>query len=504
MFCDHQDFMWFGTMDGLNRYDAYSFKIIKSEPGKKNVLTNNRVSSIWEDELKFLWVKTYDGYYHYYIRETGEFINFPDYNEIIEEKNSIISCYHEEKKGSVWLGTSNSGLYHLSYNNETKRYQSKRFNSSGNNALSNNSISFVLSDSNDINWIGTQNGLNAIDSNATVKQLLRTTNFTCGALVDDNLYMGTYKGGITVYNTSSLSLLAAKQLDGNAEIGKVRFIEKLADNSLLFGTENKGLFHYQTSNKKLKQYHKFGNNAQYVFTDSYGIIWLRTEDFGIVKIDVNLGVEKHFDLIKKEKFSIIDDERPFIYEDRNRNLWIGIHGGGLALYNRENDSFSFYKNNPLSDNTLSSDFVHCIGEDRSGMLWVGTGQFNGGANKVILANPSFTQIIPEKNLENLADNVVRCLFEDSNKNTWMATKSGSIYIYNSNNELIKKIDNLHVLKEDLPGYNIYSILEDHEGYIWLGSKGGGVLVSSKPITKGNKFYEKLSFNLYQKESRRIK
>ena len=54
MYCDHEDFMWFGTMDGLNRYDGHTFKTIKSESGIKNVLTNNRISRIWEDKLNFL------------------------------------------------------------------------------------------------------------------------------------------------------------------------------------------------------------------------------------------------------------------------------------------------------------------------------------------------------------------------------------------------------------------------------------------------------------------
>jgi ligand-binding sensor domain-containing protein len=57
--------MWFGTMDGLNRFDGYSFKIYKALPGENNVLTNNRIIGIWEDDRNFLWVKTHDGYLHY-------------------------------------------------------------------------------------------------------------------------------------------------------------------------------------------------------------------------------------------------------------------------------------------------------------------------------------------------------------------------------------------------------------------------------------------------------
>ncbi|MFA9388298.1 MAG: two-component regulator propeller domain-containing protein [Prolixibacteraceae bacterium] len=500
MFCDHDDFMWFGTMDGLNRYDGYSFKIIKSETGKKNVLTNNRISKIWEDQLHFLWVKTYDGYYHYYLRETGDFMNFPDYHEVIEEKNSIISCYLEDEKGSIWLGTTNSGLYHLKFDETTQRYQSIRFNTESKNILRSNSITFLINDENGRVWAGTNKGLHLISADGNIQSFLPEQNITCGSIHGHQLYLGTESKGIIIFHTTQLSgEELAPSLKTLSQTG-ILFIENIDNEFLLFGTPHTGLAAYQLNDQELKVYHQFGNEAQYIFKDNYGLIWLKTEQYGIVKIELRSGKEKHFDLSKKDLRSIIDDERPFLYEDQNKNLWIGTHGGGLALYERTSDSFTFYRNDPLSNNTLSSDFVHCIGEDRSGLLWVGTGQINGGANKVILSNPSFTQISPKKKLTNLSDNAIRCVFEDSNKNTWMASKSGAIYIYNQQNELITSIDNIHLLKKDVPGYNVYSIIEDHEGYIWMGSKGGGVLVSKTPIKSGQSFYKNLAFNLYQNQA----
>ncbi|MBN2805438.1 MAG: response regulator, partial [Prolixibacteraceae bacterium] len=246
----------------------------------------------------------------------------------------------------------------------------------------------------------------------------------------------------------------------------------------------------------IRQFKKNGNDAQYLFADRAGLIWLKTEQFGVVQIDPETGSEVHFNLVSREKRSIIDDERPFFYEDQNQNLWIGIHGGGLALYQRETGTFSFYRNNPLSRSTLSSDFVHCMGEDRSGLLWVGTGQINGGANKVILSNPSFTQVLPEPQFEHMADNVVRAIFEDSNQYIWVATKSGRIYIYNQEKELMTSLNSMQLLKTNVPGYNVYSMVEDHEGYIWMGSKGGGVLVSKESVKNNPGFYQRLSFHQY--------
>ena len=79
IFCDHKGYMWFGTMDGLNRYDGYNFRIFKAQIDKNNVLTNNRIVKIWEDSRYLLWVQTHDGYMHYFNPETEAFTTIPFY-----------------------------------------------------------------------------------------------------------------------------------------------------------------------------------------------------------------------------------------------------------------------------------------------------------------------------------------------------------------------------------------------------------------------------------------
>jgi len=74
IYCNRKGFMWFGTMDGLNRFDGFDFKIYKAQPGKNNVLSNSRIIKIREDGKDFLWVQTYDGYYHYLNKTKDQFI----------------------------------------------------------------------------------------------------------------------------------------------------------------------------------------------------------------------------------------------------------------------------------------------------------------------------------------------------------------------------------------------------------------------------------------------
>lgn len=504
MLCDHTGYMWFGTMDGLNRYDGYTFRIYKIEEGRENALTHNRVSELFEDSLDFLWIKTYEGYYHYFIPETEEFITFPNYYRSAEEKNSFIQCYHQPSRDEIWLGSSNSGVYYLRYDPSTRRYRSSQFLSRGPSSISNNAVNFVISDPSRNIWIGTNQGLNFLASSESQKQqpyfqhYYASYRFTCAETVGDYVIFGTRQNGILLYD-----LKQGRMIDDPPEFAMfksddISFIRRMKQSeAVMIGTRGNGAFIYHPENRQLIPLRQHGLQALSVFEDSHGMAWLKTGQYGITRVDPADGSSRHFALSPREMQGLIEDERPYLYEDRDGNLWIGTHGGGLALYNRAQDNFTFYRNTPNSPYTISSNFVHCITQDQSGLLWVGTGQFNGGINLVVMANPSFKQIIPKPNLENLADNVMRCIFQDSNGFTWMATKSGMIYIYNPRMQLHAVLESLSVKGAGIPGYNVYTMMEDDKGYLWMGTKGGGVLVSNTPVTNRPDTYKNLRFNVYQ-------
>ena len=508
MFCDHTGYMWFGTMDGLNRYDGYTFRIYKMEEGREKTLTHNRVSDIWEDSLNFLWIKTYEGYFHYFIPETEEFISFPNYNRSAEEKNSFIQCFHQLSKNEIWLGSSNSGVYLLRYDPATRLYASSQFLSRGPSSISNNTVNFVISDPFQNIWIGTNQGLNYLSGQESVKEqpyfqhYFASYRFTCAEIIDNSVLFGTQKNGILMYDLETKRLTGDLPYFSTLKSSDINFIRRVRHhNAVIIGTRENGTFIYLPENHRLVSLREHGSQTISLFEDSYGIIWLKTEKYGIIKINPTDGSSEHFTLTPKEIQASIDDERPFIYEDRSRNLWIGTHGGGLAWYNRPMDTFTFYRNTPNSPFTISSNFVHCITEDKSGLLWVGTVQFNGGINIVVMANPSFKQIIPKPNLESLADNVMRCVFQDSNGYTWMATKSGVIYIYTPRLQLHAVLDKLSTSRSSIPGYNVYAMMEDDKGFLWMGTKGGGVLVSHTSIRGRPESYRNLHFEVYQNDPR---
>ena len=117
--------MWIGTYNGLNRYDGYEFKIYRSSSLNGSNFTNNRVIKLWEDKRGFIWLETYDGYYHFFNPESEVFTSLPFY-EGPEVKNGAMHCFLQYSDDIIFLGSSVSGLYYLKYDKAGNTYNSKK------------------------------------------------------------------------------------------------------------------------------------------------------------------------------------------------------------------------------------------------------------------------------------------------------------------------------------------------------------------------------------------
>lgn len=485
---DSKGFMWIGTMNGLNRYDGYEFRIFRGQSENSKNFTHNRVTNLWEDRKGYIWVETYDGYYHYFNPETEVFSTIPDYSEYVA-KNFRINSFLQYDDETIILG-SNSGIFILYHDASKGTYTTCRFPDRGNQALSNNNVMFVHSDRNKNVWIGTARGINFLEKNDIVNRsagfqhMFVNGSFTSVCEDDDAIWFGTEELGILVYdyktgkysnlNRETQSAFPSDNICMLWYTSKGQHIAGFANgNVLISGKEKNRWYPVNFHGKRLSG----------VYEDRSGQLWLTSLEFGVTRVDPATCRSKYYVLTPPEMIHLTDLERPQFYEDRQDNLWIGLHGGGLALYIRHADVFRFYRNDPSNPNSISSDIVHSIAEDKSGQMWLGTGQFLGGLEKVILENKAFRHISPEGEQAETVDNVVRCVMQDRNGMIWAATKGGRIYIYDS--LLIRK-----TVLESLPGIgpesfrnNTYAMLHDERGYVWIGTKGDGLSVSEKPVSE---------------------
>jgi signal transduction histidine kinase/ligand-binding sensor domain-containing protein/DNA-binding NarL/FixJ family response regulator len=502
IYCDKKGFMWFGTMDGLNRFDGYSFKIYKALPGENNVLTNNRIIGIWEDDRNFLWVKTHDGYLHYLDESTDKFTTFPRYQESDEEKNSEITGFCQFSKDEIWLSGSNSGIYKLLYDSTINDYRVEHFLSRGVNHITNNKAGLLFKDSNNDLWIGTSQGLNLlslrdnVSGSYTFQHFFVDSHITSAAQIGQRVYFGTVKKGLIVYDLDKKDFSEIRESRYGLSCDEINVLKAGNDGKLIIGTGNSGINIYDPKTGIFTSYMSDNPVITSIFEDRSGKLWVNTNRFGITKIDPLSGKSKYFALTPQEIVPLVDNERQYIFQDKSGRLWIGLHGAGLALYDPEHEIFNFFRNNPDDPNTISSNFVHCITEDKSGLLWAGTGQFNGGINKIIFTNPSFRQVFPKKKIDDKSENVIRSILEDKSGIIWTATKNGKLYIYDSDLNLKTSFEKLSIIKEDLQGFNVYCMMQDSKGFLWLGSKGGGISVSTKPLDRYKKNYGDIRFFHY--------
>jgi ligand-binding sensor domain-containing protein len=203
IFCDSRGYMWFGTMDGLNRYDGYEFKTYKTQYNNPYSLTNNRIVSIWEDKRGFIWLASHDGHYHYLDLRTERFYSFPPTTEPGNPRTTQVTSFLE-LNDEIWLGTNNAGIYRLQApENDGEGYRFSEIAVNREMQLTDPAINFIIADQDSGVWVGTVSGLNYFAKNGISAQqkvvgkvFSPGLNFTCGVAAGRYLYLGTRGNGL--------------------------------------------------------------------------------------------------------------------------------------------------------------------------------------------------------------------------------------------------------------------------------------------------------------------
>ncbi len=498
---DSKGFMWIGTMNGLNRYDGYEFKIFKGQSASAKNFTNNRVTRLWEDRRGFIWVETYDGYYHFFNPVSEVFSTVPDYGGMLA-KNNKINSFLQYTDDFIILGSTNAGIFILQFDPAKNTYSVSQYSDKGNHALSNNSVRFVRSDKEHNIWIGTGKGINYLSARDFNRQQMNlqhqyvNASFTSFCENDQTIWFGTEEQGIIQYDRAdkkfgSVSSKSTTRMPSE----RVTSLYHTRTGKTIVGFAGGAVLVADPAKDKWISIPFHGKSITGIYEDMFDQLWLTALEFGVTRVDGNTLKSKYYQLTPEEMKHLTDLERPQFYEDRRNNLWIGLHGGGLGLYHRKGDYFQFYRNDPKDPNSISSNIVHSIAEDNSGQLWLGTGQFLGGIEKVILENPGFRHVLMENERLDMLDNVVRAIMEDRKHSLWVATKAGRIHLFDSALNKIAVYDSLPGLGHESVRNNTYSFFNDHRGYIWIGSKGDGLSVSTQPLLK-NTSYHKLRYKRF--------
>lgn len=483
---DKKGFLWFGTLNGLNRYDGKNYRVFKSEPGNLNSLSNNRIHLMVEDTLEYIWIVTFDNEVQRFDPRTESFLNI---DRKIKTKNSdyIVRSKGivEGSPGIVWIIPENGGLIRFKGSANAEDYAIHLFNTD--NLLPSNNVKFVHRDKTGATWIGTDKGVISLQSDTfdsippppTYFNDVKSVDFREYCESSEGIWFGTERHGIYRYSFKEAALQAwNQQLNINAPITSFSLKN---DNSLIVTTFGSGVLYIEEEGRRFShftvQHKKDAGAVENTFTGSYadqnGLFWLiSTTRRGVTLFNPAIQKFRYYDLNAKFREPLGDSEKHIFFEDSNGYLWLGLYGGGLCRFDNKKEEFDQYFHSQTNPGSISSNMVLSIYEDRSKNLWIGT--FHGGLNKLSLYKNNFTHIKPNPDASFRLENEVRSVVEDKFGRIWVGTKAGKVNCYDDNNNL------LYTIPHDLPAsssfrmHSVYALLRDDKENLWIGTKSDGL------------------------------
>ncbi|MCW3805351.1 hybrid sensor histidine kinase/response regulator transcription factor [Plebeiibacterium marinum] len=489
---DENGFMWFGTEWGLNRFDSKTFNVYKAKPSNKFTVNHNGTNKILVDTVDHLiWIGTKGGGLNVLDQKTQEFYKYPTSpDEANSTKTSGITDLQLDKEGNLWIATYNHGIKKLDKKNNTisdinlrnislpenykikcilddhqgnlyighwgngftvlstEKLTTKHFEYDPNtpDGLSGNEVMSIFMDSFHNVWVGTHNGLAIYDPkkdtftnfhhNPEHLNGLSDDDIHVIKEIDEQLWIGTWKGGINILDLKTANLQDTKSVH----------FKHILSNDLPSGLSSPSI--------------------EDIFQDSYGNIWIGTSGEGI---NVISHIKPYFNKlsyspIKGYTNSLSDKTVNCVKIDSNNNLWVGLGNGYVDLYKKNTTTGVYNKYKSI----FLDNYILCSMEDHDGNMW-----FGRNMDGIIFYNPQ-TGLLKKIDVFNNEEQIeyISSLYEDQNQNIWIGTNYG-IIVYNLNDNSITKYDGKAI---GLGDNYIRDIVQDINGNFWIGSAINGVSV----------------------------
>ncbi|MEM7106475.1 MAG: two-component regulator propeller domain-containing protein, partial [Bacteroidota bacterium] len=510
---DKKGFLWIGTMDGLNCFDGYGFKVFKNEPFDSTSLSVNFISTLMVDADGGLWVGTRGGGLHYYLSGKEEFIRCKlETNNTSSISNNFISYIHQTAKGDIWVGTAN-GLNKVKLNKKDQDVQItfERFLHNPERirgeSQSEHYIRALHSDKQNRLWVGTAVNLLRFDKELhadTVptisfnfdpedKNSLSGKSVTC--IEEDgqgNLWIGTYSGlNLFLGDEKGFQRFYGEKVSGQLPSSEIFDMAKQADGTLVITTfegisqlsinENKPQEPFYTfSDISIPGYNMSISRLTMQDRLNENILWIGTAEAGLLKVNRKPKQFYSNDLAGANPVGLKTPSIFGICKDDDGRIWMSSQNG-LLEFERATNQFVLHDYNREKENELAGKYVSSMMVDSKGNLWAGTYYGLFRLDEYKKERPKFKSYIDQFHGK---DRGVLCLYEDKNDNIYFGSFTGINYYDPVGDSVLNYpviLDTISAAKSD---YSVRGFLSDRNDNLWVATSIGLILLENikDPVT----------------------
>jgi len=486
---DNQGFLWFGTQDGLNRYDGYTIKVFRHVPGDTASMSDNVVWCLLSDREGNLWIGTERGGLNKYVPGEKRFYHFRHSQVDSHSLSSdFITALCEDSFGNLWIGTRSDGLN--LYEKKTGRFLRFKNNPADPTSLAGNAIRALTEDHQKNLWIGTSGGVSVLALpkfqenptkpvftnhvfSPTIPHSLGSNN-VWSIYVDSRkiVWIGTWAGGLNRFDSERGRFVRYRTGTDNLRAlpsNTIKSIVEDTEGNLWIGTYDAGLVvldvHRTVVRKALPDF------CVSLYRDNAGLVWIGTFADGVRIFDRKRNLFRHYVEDKSDPTTIRGNLISAIFEDSDGELWIGTYGYGLNYLNRRRQRMTTFRFRPADPQGISSDRVTAVCQSNDGSIWVAT---TGGIDRYSKRSNVFTRVATRPNAQNgLRHQQVSTLFYDTEADVlYVGYFSGGVSSYHPATNSFVHFRSTDTGTDPLWGSAITVLYRTAEGDVWAGTFNG--------------------------------
>lgn len=494
IFQDTEGFLWFGTIDGLNKYDGYQFEIYKSILNDSTSISNNRINAIEEDLKGNLWIGTNNGL-NCFNKKTNSFLRIDLYKQLSLSNNPrkfINDLLFDDISNTLWVATNN-GVIKIALGDFDQDVEKLEFfyylnDESNLYSLDNDNVNFIVKDNDNVIWVGTNgqylNRYNAKQDNFERILIESKRNYELNHIPkiifvdsDNDLWVGNDLSNMIFWNRKENSF-DHKSFTKNSVA--IRDLYQDNDGLIWASTDGYGLFLVQKSDTSVQQnlvnnfsdpFSLPNNKPSKIYEGKDGIFWIGSYDKGVSKLDLSQYSFGHYYYQPDNPNGLNEKIIQSVLQDSQERIWLSAYNGGLNLFDEKENSFKHFSHDPTDSKTLSSNKILYTFETNDGNIWVCT--LDGGLNRFNPKTNYVEQFLHNPNdIFSIGQNSVWSGVEDSKNRLWLGLRTEGLSLYDPYTKKFFNYKNISVKEDGLASNFVFYLFIDSKNRLFVGTSLG--------------------------------